>query len=348
MAQDDTSCSTMAQDDTSCDLFAPGVANTILSLPLEDLQHAVSFRKDPIIDLKLACRDMNNHLRSDYSKFIHSVGRNIFPLIIATDASPGLFGVGTTFTLFLEDGTEEKITPALSSHYEVYKSVSHIFLGAAVLITPFLSNPGSQSWLNPVKDFISKMDVALSAVNNIDGTGSLNVELLINMLLSVKGFLIDCIKNKKLDFAAWNAVNDAGFAMIKRCMEHATAAQAEANIPALLEWKRRLGAELWSKVYVVIPTVWPVAGNNPRLEMFKKILDSDKVESHIICSEWPRGVEEGRDLLGRVVGDRAIGRMVFGTSCSHRRTKTVALSTPVDAVMDDAVTNIERVFAQLK
>ena len=46
---------------------------------------------------------------------------------------------------------------------------------------------------------------------------------------------------------------------------------------ALLKWKERLGAELWREVYVVIPTVWPVASQNPRLELFRNLLDEDQV-----------------------------------------------------------------------
>ena len=54
-------------------------------------------------------------------------------------------------------------------------------------------------------------------------------------------------------------------------------AQSDANVAALLKWKERLGAELWREVYVVIPTVWPVASQNPRLELFRNLLDEDQV-----------------------------------------------------------------------
>ena len=51
-------------------------------------------------------------------------------------------------------------------------------------------------------------------------------------------------------------------------------------------------------------------------------------------------MEECRELLGRIVGDRGIARMVFGTGCHSMRVKTVALSTQVDVVSDDAIPNI--------
>ena len=54
----------------------------------------------------------------------------------------------------------------------------------------------------------------------------------------------------------------------------------------------------------------------------------------------PRTIDESRELLGRIVGDRGIARLVFGTECHSMRVKTVALSTQVDVVSDDAIPNI--------
>ena len=56
----------------------------------------------------------------------------------------------------------------------------------------------------------------------------------------------------------------------------------------------------------------------------------------------PRTIDESRELLGRIVGDRGIARLVFGTECHSMRVKTVALSTQVDVVSDDAIPNIHR------
>ena len=136
-------------------------------------------------------------------------------------------------------------------------------------------------------------------------------------------------------------MNQANSLRAKDTMKFATKEQADANVSALLEWKERLGPALWREVYVVIPTVWPVAGNNPRLEIFRNLLDKDRIDTNIFCSEHPRSLEECRTLLGRNVGDRAVGRFVFGLGSHERIMKTVALSTPVDAVSDDAIPAIQ-------
>ena len=49
-----------------------------------------------------------------------------------------------------------------------------------------------------------------------------------------------------------------------------------------------------------------------RKSMMRQLMDEDRIDTHIITSEYPRTQAEARTLLGRVVADRAIGRFVFG------------------------------------
>ena len=117
----------------------------------------------------------------------------------------------------------------------------------------------------------------------------------------------------------------------------ATQTQADANVEAILKWKNMMGPKLWREVFVLIPTVWPVGAGNPRSELFRNLLDKDRVNTHIIMSEFPRNIEECRTLVGRVVGDRGIGRFVFGNTTCEQQMKTVGLSTGIDVVTDDAI-----------
>ena len=50
--------------------------------------------------------------------------------------------------------------------------------------------------------------------------------------------------------------------------------------------------------------------------------------------------------MGRIVGDRAVARLVFGTEGHTMRMKTAALSTQVDLVSDDAIPNIQNALRQ--
>lgn len=97
----------------------------------------------------------------------------------------------------------------------------------------------------------------------------------------------------------------------------------------------------------MIPTVWPVALNSPRLQLFERIIDADKIHTHIITSEYPRNFEEARHTLGRVVGDRAAGRLVFGTADTKAKMKVLALSSRTDVVADDFEIALDRLCASL-
>lgn len=81
----------------------------VLNLELDYLKDVAAYRKDSKLEAKLACRELNKHGRANYARFIEHVGRNIYPVIIANDHEENYSGVGTTFTLLLEDGTEEKV-----------------------------------------------------------------------------------------------------------------------------------------------------------------------------------------------------------------------------------------------
>ena len=99
------------------DLFTAGEFEGILNLGEEGLVDVVSHRKDENQEVKNVCRELNNEGRSVYSSFISNVGKNIYPLIVATDVEPNFSGVGSTFTLFLADGKILMISPSTTKKY---------------------------------------------------------------------------------------------------------------------------------------------------------------------------------------------------------------------------------------
>ena len=231
------------------------------------------------------------------------------------------------------------MTPALKSNYEVYKGVAHSLLHVTVLITPYLSNPTATAWHQPVTQYLAKVDAILSAIRASTDT-RLNKELITLMLTDVSGFLHSCLDQQEIDIQKYKELNEKNRARAKKMMDIATQEQVSANIKGLLKWKERLGPAVWRDVYVIITTVWTVSSQNIRMELFRNLLDEDRVVTHIFCAEGPRNADECRTLIGRIVGDRALGRYVFGTSSHFNQMKTLALSTPVDALQDDAIPNI--------
>ena len=352
----------------------------LLTLSKSDLQNQIATRGDHLQEIKHAARSTNKLIRSNYSTFIHDVGRNVYPLIIFTDyEEDALSGVGSTLTLYRQDGSVTQVSPALSSLYEVYKSCSHIFMGLSVEIGPYLDNKSYSSndgmiqdapWRSSLTKFVQQVKVFRQSLinaakvetslvddmlanqeekkddeangsdttNNNDGLPPLEMrECMNDMLTSVISYCEGCISTGILDTAKWEQINQENFPRIKQLMKAATKAQADACVRQLISWKDMLGPSEWRELYCVIPTVWAVGAENPRKTMMRQLMDKDRIDTHIITSEYPRNHAEARTLLGRVVADRDIGRLVFGDETKEQRIKTMGLSSEVDVVQDDSL-----------
>ena len=356
----------------------------LLTLPKSELQSQIATRGDHLQEIKHAARSTNKLIRSNYSTFIHDVGRNVYPLIIFTDyEEDALSGVGSTLTLYREDGSVTQLSPALSSLYEVYKSCSHIFMGLSVEIGPYLDNASYCSngemaedapWRSSLTKFVQQVRVFRQSLINaakvetslVDDMNNLEIqeekkedeasssdisnnvglpplemrECMNEMLSSVIDYCEDCLSTGVLDIAKWERLNQENFPRIKQCMTASTKAQADACVRQLISWRDMLGPIEWRELYCVIPTVWAVGAENPRKSMMRQLMDEDRIDTHIITSEYPRNHAEARTLLGRVVADRAIGRLVFGDETKEQRIKTMGLSSEVDVVQDDALSAI--------
>ena len=356
----------------------------LLSLPKSELQSQIATRGDHLQEIKHAARSTNKLIRSNYSTFIHDVGRNVYPLIIFTDyEEDALSGVGSTLTLYRKDGSVTQVSPALSSLYEVYKSCSHIFMGLSIEIGPYLDNKSCSSndgmiqdapWRSSLTKFVQQVKVfrqslinatkvetsLVGDMNNLaiqeekkddeaniseildkDGLPPQEMRECMNeMLTSVINYCEDCLSTGVLDTSKWEQINKENFPRIKQCMTASTKAQADACVRQLVSWRDMLGPVEWRELYCVIPTVWAVGAENPRKTMMRQLMDEDRIDTHIITSEYPRNHAEARTLLGRVVADRAIGRLVFGDETKDQRVKTMGLSSEVDVVQDDALSAI--------
>ena len=323
------------------DLHDEEKVQKILGTPDEHLKNVLSFNKSCIEDVKLAFRDMNIHSRSLYASFIKKAGRNIYPLIIASEYDyDNELGSGVnTFTLYLEDGKEFRITPNANNAYAIYKSTAHIFFALTAILTPYLENPEARGWKKPLLDYKESIETGLASLDACieNFLFKLDKKPVQQILRSSLDFIVNCLQDGSFSFEGWQTFNKNNFDAIILCFKLATEAQADANVEALLEWKKMLGPELWREIYVFIPTVWPVSKSNPRIELFRNIMDKDRIDTHIIASEWPRNEGECRTTLGRVIGDRAMSRFVFGDENCKARMKVVSLSTEVDAVQDDFI-----------
>ena len=97
---------------------------------------------------------------------------------------------------FSNIGLVEKMTPALHTNYEVYKSVSHTLLHVGVLVAPFLRNPEATAWKVPLGNYLRKVDLAIEALHKSE-SAHLKKDLLLSMLGDASAFLHSCMEKSR-------------------------------------------------------------------------------------------------------------------------------------------------------
>ncbi|XP_065199768.1 uncharacterized protein LOC135831310 [Planococcus citri] len=299
-----------------------------------------AYRGDPIQQYKLTLRDANLVMRDNYAELIYEIGHNIYPLIIASDATPGYEGVGTLYTLFLEDGSMKQVAPT-TPEYEMYKDLAHMALGMYTIVAPYFNAPVSTNWHDKMRNYqkvIKESVFALSHSNYstddhlINCTSPLSKKDHYDMLYMANNYIQSCFEKNSVDLPSYKnfARNYSVYAI--KALNCASQLQVNAAFPLISKWRDELGPELWRDLYVLIPVIWPVARRNPRQQIFENLMDPDRIKTHILKTEGAKTFEDSRLILGRIVGDRLMAELVFGTSNINRTELNLALSTRRDLV----------------
>ena len=180
----------------------------ILGVPDDHLKDVLAFHKDCTNEVKLAFRDLSVYTRSHYASFIKKAGRNIYPLLIASeydyDNELG-GGVGCTFSLYLKDGQEFRITPNANSGYAIYKSASHILFGLGAIIGPYMDNPEARGWKKPLIEYKESIMRGLDSLDpTLNGFAyEFDKKPVEQLLRNTITFIGHCLQNGTFSFEGW-------------------------------------------------------------------------------------------------------------------------------------------------
>jgi len=299
-----------------------------------------AYRGDPTQQYKLSLRDLNTVMKDNYAELIYKIGHNIYPLIIASDAAPGYEGVGSLYTLFLEDGSVKQIAPT-SPEYEMYKDLAHMALGMYTIVAPYFNSPVSTNWMEKMKNYQRAIRDSLFALRHsnysdtdhlINCTQPLPKKDHFAMLNLANDYIQSCYEKGSVDLESYKRfARNFSFYAIK-ALTCASQLQVNAAFPLISKWRDELGPEKWRDLYVLIPVLWPVARRNPRQQIFENLMDTDRIKTHILKTEGAKTFEDSKVVLGRIVGDRLMAELVFGTWNINRTEYNLALSTRRDLV----------------
>lgn len=212
----------------------------ILSATISDLVSVVAYRRDANRHFQLCARQLNSFMRANYTDFIHNCGLNIYPLIIASDFEPGFEGVGSSFTLYREDGSSLKIAPTVHTDYEAYKALSHTALAIFILLSPHFHNPSNIQWVGKLTELKKNLEVFADALQLASKEPKVKAQLntLVEIYLS---FIDECLTAKTFSLEGFQAFTAKSFELIRLNMADATAIQARCILIAMLKWKKLLG-----------------------------------------------------------------------------------------------------------
>jgi hypothetical protein len=102
--------------------------------------------------------------------------------------------------------------------------------------------------------------------------------------------------------------------------------------------------EKWKDVYALIPTIWPVSGINPRLQVLSQLMSPEQVKTQVLMLENGGTLQDKRATLGRIVGDRAAAFLILNTKTESQRRLTFALSTKQDLLANSCADAITEYF----
>lgn len=238
--------------------------------------------------------------------------------------------------LFLENGETYSVCPTPPA-YEFLKCLSHMPLGLFTIVSPYFQNPLATTWVDAMRRFGEKVAAALAALPN--GAGALPEHLLTvsqKMLDHTRTYVTRTLEQRSVTIEAYETYCGWMRPLIRVAMDEAARLQVNAVTTAMLRWKAMLGPDQWRRLYVLIPTIWPVSDHSPRQQIFRSIMDPETVDTNLLIAEGVSGQETLRDLLGRIVADRTAGRLILGVEDERGRRMTQCLSSRTDVVSDSA------------
>jgi len=278
-----------------------------------------------------AMRNMDWFRKNNYQNFIRNVGRNIYPLIIASDYEPGKEGVGGTYYLYRRDRPVESVTPT-SVRYEMEKILAHIPMGVFILISPYFDNVANrpEGWEEPLIAYKKHVETIKELLGKSD-FGQDKSTRAMKMLDMVDEYLRNCIENGSGDEQSYRAFSHKIIPYVVEAMKSAGELQVQAGLTAMSRWKKELDPKEWDKLHVLIPVVWPVAQGSPRRQIFEHLMTPERAKTNIF--EVHTGShDEARTTLGRIKGDSVMAGLTFDKNTHFGMGSYLRLSSPTDLV----------------
>jgi len=288
-----------------------------------------AYKGDVTNNFLLASRNVHLTTRKHYAEMMTNVGANVYPMMLLSDADEGLpGGIGGMITVYKRDLTYERYVPT-PHEYEILKNLSHMSIGVFTVVSPWFRCPGSLEITNCLT-YLDQVKIAQNALKDEVFIKPDLRKTATAMYAIVEKHLKKWINQTSCTIAEFEQFAEDMNEYVPNNIIQAATIQAKAFYPALKKVKEDLGKEEWEKLYVVVPTVWPVSGINPRVEILSRLMTPDQMNTHVFCMDNLDNMSKYRETLGRIIGDRCSANLILGTKDHSRKEMLYALATRQD------------------
>eukprot|EP01108_Squamamoeba_japonica_P004738 TRINITY_DN3743_c0_g1_i1.p2 TRINITY_DN3743_c0_g1~~TRINITY_DN3743_c0_g1_i1.p2 ORF type:complete len:206 (-),score=113.93 TRINITY_DN3743_c0_g1_i1:2-619(-) len=163
---------------------------------------------------------------------------------------------------------------------------------------------------------------------------------------AARQFIADACESGDASIDAFRAMCRPIIEPIRASMFAAGEIQVEAMTRQMIEWREMCSEEEWRELYALVLTIWPVAVDSPREVCLRLAMDPTTVEQRLLIADGVSNVPDALTMLGRVVADRHVARLVFNDFEENAVTRSLvhSLSSPRDVVADASYAAVEKIL----
>ena len=232
--------------------------------------------------------------------------RERVPIILA------LFSEGGGRMILYRPGHEPMVAPPVPIVYQLAKSVSHSSMAVYQLVAPHLADPSDKSWHGPMQVFRTRCQTALESLDGLD----LSADERATLGAILKGnlaFMDECLNTGTFTALQLEKFARASARYFGKTIGIAAQAQVAHWMDVLAGWKTLLGKD-WERTYAASNSIYVTRQNNILFSVLAQFMGEEAIGNRLLLfetTEFTTTPEKILDILGRIVADRALGKMFF-------------------------------------
>lgn len=236
--------------------------------------------------------------------------------------------VGNDIT-FIRNG-EQTTVPYIPPLYDALKSVSHISLGAIVLLQAAIDRPEAAASARPHLEAMREQGLRVEP--RLEELGFTGPALLRNreIITATLGFIDQALAQGPVSEEALIAFARRLAPLLQANAALAAEAQIDALHSAVEGWRAEIAPDEWNRVRVFIQGPRMPRQGNLQFSYFAYALGAEAVDTRLIYAENIFDLPETLNLLGTIVTDRALAALTFGDEMYMDRD---LLADPADAYL---------------